>query len=117
MLVAEDAGGLLLGFAVFGKPRHSQPTVSTGELWAMYAHPAAWGTGVARCLLTTAVSRLASVYDSAFLWVLHTNSRARAIYAKHGWRPDGTEIIDETRGFALRELRYVTNLAGTDTHQ
>jgi RimJ/RimL family protein N-acetyltransferase len=40
------------------------------------------------------------------LWVLDANARARRCYERAGWAPDGTEMTDDSRGFAIREVRY-----------
>jgi hypothetical protein len=45
-------------------------------------------------------------YVDAVLWVLAANRRARRFYEREGWRPDGAELTDDTRGFPITELRY-----------
>jgi GNAT superfamily N-acetyltransferase len=69
--------------------------VEDGWLEAMYVRPAAWGTGLADRLHAAAVEELARRGDSARLWVLEGNRRARRFYERHGWVPDGTSRVVE----------------------
>ena len=108
VLVAEAEGDGITGFASFGPSRDSDtdPRV-TGEVFAIYADPAAWGTGIGRALMATAVTGLVRLgYANAILWVLDTNERARRFYAIAGWEQDGANKTDGSRGFAITEVRY-----------
>jgi GNAT superfamily N-acetyltransferase len=60
VLVAVAEGGGITGFASFGPSRDSDtdPRV-TGEVFAIYAAPDAWGTGTGRALMDSAVAELA----------------------------------------------------------
>lgn len=101
--VAGDADEPVRGFASAGPSRDDDAPTGTGELYALYVHPASWGTGVGSRLMTSALEVLG---DAATLWVLETNQRARRFYARHGWRPDGIRK-HETRGtVVLDEVRY-----------
>lgn len=40
------------------------------------------------------------------LWVLDTNSRARAFYERQDWRLDGAEKDESIDGADVREIRY-----------
>ncbi|HEX3961219.1 MAG TPA: GNAT family N-acetyltransferase [Trebonia sp.] len=78
------AEGWIVGFADFGPSRDSDadPQV-TGEVFAIYADPDAWGTGAGRALMGSAVAELARLgYADASLWVLDANDRARRFYAR-----------------------------------
>ena len=58
---------------------------------ALYVRPAAWGTGVADRLHELAVDALrAAGVETARLWVLEENWRARGFYERHGWYADGS---------------------------
>jgi hypothetical protein len=50
------------------------------------------------------------VRAAAFLFTEERNTRARAVYAAAGYRPDGTVRESELHGVPLRELRLVTTL-------
>jgi GNAT superfamily N-acetyltransferase len=105
-LVLEAAEGVV-GFASFGADRDGARDGRTGEIMAVYLAPDRWDRGAGRRLMASALDCLrAGGYDQAVLWVLDTNDRARRFYQAGGWEPDGTEKIDDRRGFSLRELRY-----------
>ncbi|MCR6484841.1 GNAT family N-acetyltransferase [Amycolatopsis sp. OK19-0408] len=95
VLVAEE-NGIVVGFAAYGP----------AQLFALYVLPEHWGRGVGRALHDRVVEDLSG--DSAILWVLATNERAKAFYVRQGWVADGasqTETIDEGR-VTLEELRF-----------
>lgn len=108
VLVAGAEGGGITGFASFGPSRDSDtdPRV-TGEVFAIYADPDAWGTGAGRALMGGAVAELARLgYADAILWVLDANDRARRFYVLAGWEEDGARKTDGSRGFDITEVRY-----------
>jgi ribosomal protein S18 acetylase RimI-like enzyme len=79
----------------------------TGQVWGIYALREAWGTGVGRALLTTAVDALRDAgFRSATLWVLDSNARARRFYERAGFAPDGTTQPDTLAGVVITEVRY-----------
>lgn len=95
VLVAEE-DGVIAGFAAYGD----------GRLYALYLLPEYWGRGLGRALHDRVVEELSG--DSAVLWVLATNERAKAFYVRRGWVADGasqTETIDNGR-VTLEELRF-----------
>ncbi len=80
---------------------------SIGEVVAIYAAPAAWGTGAGRALMDAAVAELRTLgFTDAILWVLDTNARARRFYELAGWIPDGAEKDEVWRSAPIHELRY-----------
>jgi GNAT superfamily N-acetyltransferase len=112
VLVAVAESGGIAGFASFGPSRDgdTDPRV-TGEVFAIYADPDAWGTGAGRALMDSAVAELARAgYADAILWVLDGNDRARRFYALAGWAEDGARKTDGSRGFHITEVRYRTTL-------
>lgn len=100
VLVAED-DGVIAGFAAYG--------LAEGQLYALYLRPEFWGRGLGRSLHDKVVEDLAAAgNDSAVLWVLSTNERAKNFYVRQGWADDGvsqTETIDEGR-VTLEERRF-----------
>ena len=95
VLVVED-DGVVAGFAAFGPE----------QLYALYLLPEFWGRGLGRLLHDRAVEEMSG--DSAVLWVLSTNERAKAFYGRQGWVDDGarqTETIDDGR-VTLEEMRF-----------
>jgi ribosomal protein S18 acetylase RimI-like enzyme len=96
----------VVGFASVGGSRDADTGPGVGELYAIYVIPPAWGRSVGHALHEPAVTRLASEYNEAVLWVLDGNARARGFYERHGWVPDGA-VKEEQRGAAvLNEVRY-----------
>ncbi len=78
-----------------------------GEVQALYLRPMFWGLGIGRLLMDAGLSWLAQAgYRESTLWVLATNDRARRFYEAAGWWPDGATKTDDSRGFALFEVRY-----------
>src|SRR6185437_4124435 len=78
-LVATEAHGNVVGFANIGPARDGDgdPLV-IGELAAIYLLPEAWGSGVGRRLMLSAVNVLRDAgYAEAILWVLEGNERAQ----------------------------------------
>jgi GNAT superfamily N-acetyltransferase len=77
------AGDELVGFAVAGPTRDDELPVPQ-ELYAIYVRQHWWGSGLAQALLDLAVPPAPTS-----LWVLESNLRARAFYARNGFAPDG----------------------------
>jgi GNAT superfamily N-acetyltransferase len=91
VIVAERAG-VVGGFVGFGPGAdHPQrPALPEhGEILALYLEPSLFGSGLADTLAAGAEAWLATHFEASFLWVLEDNARARAFYARRGWRPDG----------------------------
>lgn len=106
-LVVAAGDGQVSGFAHIRESRDEDADLASGEIWAMYVMPAAWGKGLGRRLMAAALSQLAGIgYQRATLWVLATNTRARRFYEAAGFRPDGAVKDDDTRGFRIHEVRY-----------
>lgn len=106
-----ERGDELAGMAAAGPVRDSDlDPQRIGEVYAMYAAPAAWSTGVGTALMTACVTSLRdSGFERATLWVLERNRRGRAFYERCGWWPEGaTQVLD--LGGPVREVRYGTDL-------
>jgi GNAT superfamily N-acetyltransferase len=93
----------IVGFASVGAS-HSEE--GTGELYAIYVHPARWGVGAGRALIERAEASMRdSGFPAALLWVLEGNERAERFYRAAGWERDG-EKVDDFQGATVTELRY-----------
>ncbi len=93
-IVAVD-GGAIRGFATAG-PCRAAAMQGTGELYAVYVDPCAWGHGVGRQLMASARDHLTRLgFGQAVLWVLAGNQRAERFYRLDGWAPDGCRRIEE----------------------
>jgi GNAT superfamily N-acetyltransferase len=97
-LVAE-ADGEIVGFASAGPGQDADRDLGS-QLYALYVRQAYWGRGVGRQLITAAAGD-----QDGFLWVFRDNARARAFYARPGYRPDGAEKLEEHLGGV--EIRMV----------
>jgi GNAT superfamily N-acetyltransferase len=104
--VAESSSGQLLGFVV----------VKRDELEQVYVDRTARGTGIAATLLRKGEEVVRSAgHARAWLAVVAGNARARAFYARQGWRDAGPFIyIAETADgpFEVPSYRYEIDLAG-----
>jgi GNAT superfamily N-acetyltransferase len=105
--VAETDLGVV-GFASVGPSRDE---VGIGELYAIYVDPDAWSTGAGRALIERAEEQLRAGYDSASLWVLEDNPRARTFYERAGWAADGDWKAEVRFGVRAVEVRYRKTLA------
>jgi RimJ/RimL family protein N-acetyltransferase len=104
--------GEVVGFASFG-PEGFDEQAAEGELYAINVRPDRWGVGAGGTLLAAVHAGLADLgYRSAVLWVAPGNQRARAVYERYGWRPDGVERTAEVLGVTVPEVRYRRALDG-----
>jgi GNAT superfamily N-acetyltransferase len=98
---------LAVGFAAIGPSSDDDAPANTGELHAIYLHPAYWNRGLGRLLHDHALAALSNDgHRHATLWVLRTNSRAHRFYHRSGWLPDGATKIDTIDSLVLEEVRY-----------
>ncbi|MFJ3443783.1 GNAT family N-acetyltransferase [Streptomyces sp. NPDC086081] len=110
-LVAEDAGGEVVGWACHGPYREGEVLTGDAELYALYVHPDRLGRGAGRALLAESLTRCAAAgRGRLLLWVLKENVRARRFYERAGLRPDGPEEPFEVEGVAVPEVRYALAL-------
>ncbi|GGS40051.1 N-acetyltransferase [Streptomyces violaceus] len=110
-LVAEDAGGELVGWACHGPYRDGEVCTPDAELYAIYVHPEHTGRGVGRALLTESVERCSRAgHGRLLLWVLKENGRARRFYERAGLHADGAEEPFEVEGTTVPEVRYARAL-------
>lgn len=111
VLVAENDAGEVAGFAHVCASRDDDARPDVGEVTSIYVAPDAWRRGAGRMLLDAATASLqAAGFTIVTLWVLDSNDPARRFYERMGWRPDGAVKVDDRGDFALRELRYATDL-------
>ena len=104
ILVAE-ADGALVGLAAAGHAR-GDDEVGLGELYSINVDPPAWGRGAGRALLAAATAWLDARFPTSILWVVDGNQRARALYDRAGWTPDGTTKIEIYDGASVDNCRY-----------
>lgn len=82
-----------------------------GEIWAIYVDPSRWRNGTGRLLIQAGCEQLRSQgHDTACLWVLSGNDRARRFYEASGWQRDGAERTDTIGDDVVHEVRYERTL-------
>ncbi len=87
----DGADDEVVAFSSYGPERErARGFTGRGEIWAFYAHPDVWGSGLADDLMDHTETRLkAEGFATVVLWVLKNNPRARAFYERRGWQPTG----------------------------
>jgi ribosomal protein S18 acetylase RimI-like enzyme len=101
-VVAVDDRDRVVGFAGF---RSDPDDPSVGHLSSLYVDPDAAGAGIGRQLVARALAELAGGgRETVTLWVFRDNTRARALYERCGFAPDGAEIVDLRWG--VPQVRY-----------
>lgn len=101
--LVSEVDGAVAGSVVAGT-EPDEP--GAGHVAGLYVHPDRWGGGDGVRLLDAAMDRLrAAGCPEVTLWVLRDNDRARAMYERRGWRPDGgTRTVPTVP--EVEELRY-----------
>ena len=115
-VVAVDDDDRAIGFAGF-TPDPDDP--SCGHLASLYVDPAAGGRGIGRRLVQRAVAELAGTgRRTVTLWVFRDNARARRLYERCGFTPDGAELVDLRWGVPQVRYRLAAGepAAGADGH-
>ncbi|WP_235190850.1 GNAT family N-acetyltransferase [Amycolatopsis rifamycinica] len=92
LVVSED--DVVVGFVAFGP----------SQLYALYLLPECWGRGLGRALHDRVVAAMSG--DSAVLWVLATNERAKAFYVRQGWVDDGGTGTETLGDVTLEVVRF-----------
>lgn len=102
--------GEVVGFVRYG-PHPDRP--GTGYVAALYVDPRGGGHGVGRALLDRALADLHRAgWASVGLWVFEANARARRLYERAGFRPDGRQTVDPRwRAPQIGYLRKARNVA------
>ncbi|MEU5722924.1 GNAT family N-acetyltransferase [Micromonospora sp. NPDC047738] len=81
----------VVGTAAMGPPLSSDVDArAVGQLYQIHVVPNRWRSGIGSALHSAFVIFLADAsLRTGLLEVWERNTRARAFYAKHGWKPDG----------------------------
>jgi len=95
----------VIGFVRYG----TRPEAPGGYVFGLYVHPAQAGQGTGRALLRHAEQRLREAgSDTVSLHVFEANERARRLYAKAGYAPDGSTRVEPE--YEATEIRLVKAL-------
>jgi GNAT superfamily N-acetyltransferase len=106
LVAVESETGRVGGFLNVGSSRDEDAGLSVGELRALYLLQEWWNAGTGGQLHEAGLGLLQREFAEATLWVLDGNERARAFYARRGWRDDGTSKTDDRGDVVLTEVRY-----------
>jgi ribosomal protein S18 acetylase RimI-like enzyme len=110
MVVSE--GTQIVGFVAFDRSRDKGTPSSTGEIWALYAHPKYWGRGVGLALWDAARDGLQEEgCTKVTLWVALRNERALRFYELAGFKrelPSAKTV--EIGGTRIEEIRLHRSL-------
>lgn len=83
-----------VGFIHFGPDEDDS---ARGHVFSFYVLPAFAGRGLGRELLGYAIERLAARgYRTITLWVFKDNAATVRMYERAGFRPDGTERVEDS---------------------
>lgn len=103
----EDVSPALIGFAEVGPSRDDDARAGTGELMTLHVAQPRWRHGLGRVLHGRAVAALAARgFQTATVWVLTGNTRARAFYEAMDWNHEGTAREQVVSGTRVAEVRY-----------
>lgn len=91
---------------------------TTGEVTSIYLAPEAWGSGNGVALLAASLDQMTVAgYETAALWALDRNVRARRFYEIGGWKTDGATKAHDWGTFVCTDVRYVLDLVHLDRDQ
>jgi ribosomal protein S18 acetylase RimI-like enzyme len=81
-----------------------------GYIASLYVHPAAGGRGTGTALLRHALADIGG--QPVTVWVFEANTRARNLYERNGFRPDGTRRVDAR--WRTPQIRLLRNPRAAD---
>jgi len=95
-----------VGFVRFGE---DPDLPGAGHVFSLYVTPESMGLGVGRTLLTEVLAELAARgHRRVTLWVFEANTRARRLYERMGFEPDGSRRVEAPYG--AQEVRLSREL-------
>ncbi|HEY6379545.1 MAG TPA: GNAT family N-acetyltransferase [Candidatus Dormibacteraeota bacterium] len=109
ILVAEAAGGDVIGFASGGAPARDAGVGADAELDAIYVQPGRQRSGTGRLLAAAVASAAAAAgARTMVVWVLTANLSGRAFYERLGAvaSPERVRDIDFGWGLPIEEMAY-----------
>ena len=103
---------VLIGFINLGPTRDAdQDPTRIGEITSIYLDPAFWRRGFGKTLCRQALDHLRSQgFETASLWVIDQNHRARSFYERLGFEHDGAVKTTPMHTGQRREVRYKLRL-------
>ena len=112
LLLVATTGETLRGFCSLLPSRDADASSAVGEITAIYVDPACWRAGVGTSLIEAIIEAAhARDFSDLTLWVLTSNTSARAFYEARGFETDGHTKTEERAGFSMHETRYRRRIA------
>lgn len=111
-VVVVSDGTQIAGFVAFDRSRDKGTPSSTGEIWAIYAHPKYWGRGAGLALWDAARDGLQEEgCTKVTLWVALRNERALRFYDLAGFKRElpSAKTVD-IGGTRIEEIRLHRSL-------
>jgi GNAT superfamily N-acetyltransferase len=106
-ILVGEVDGSVAGFSLHG----AADDEGWGEILAIYVRPASWSTGLGYELFRGAIQVLEGMgFNNVMLWVLESNTRARAFYERQGMVVGKPFRIEEIGGVQVTEIRYEISL-------
>ena len=111
VLVATE-NDVVVGFVGFDRSRDKGTPATTGEIWAIYARPDLWDTGLGAALWEAARDGLLEEgCTKATLWSLWRNERALSFFDEAGFKADkGSARTTDIGGAKLEEIRLARSI-------
>jgi ribosomal protein S18 acetylase RimI-like enzyme len=83
-LFVGECAGVVRGFAHVGP---ASDGTHRGEVYGFYAHPLAWGSGIAQAMMDHGLTALREMrFEAAIVWTMRDARRARRFYEKAGFQ-------------------------------
>ena len=113
VIVGEVDGGIVGFCALRPSLDPGLDPLTESEIPTLYVHPDHWHQGHGQELCREALQRAAKRgFASVVLWVVEVNSRARDLYLRLGFTPDGETRPEPHSVESLRASRYRISLGG-----
>ena len=102
----------IVGFIHLCSARDLDSSADTGEVASIYLDPEYWRQGIGSELIVWAETQAKQRdWQELVLFVLDSNSQARAFYESTGWYDDEARKEDEIGGTRVVEVRYRKQLS------
>ena len=107
LVLVATAAENLVGFCSLLPSRDADASPTVAEVAAIYVDPGFWRAGVGTSLMGASFDAARQRgFTEVTLWVLTSNTSARAFYEARGFWTDGQTKTEQRTGFSIHETRY-----------